>query len=290
MGADRAPTRALKRPRGNPTAPLHMDVEPSELAAAYADLLLLNVYPYGTAYTDEWGELNTAEAHAVTNLYAQYHFHPAELTEVGAPDHLGLCLGFVEHLEPDAETVAGAVGEYLSQLLSWAPVCCLAAERDPSAHLFYRALAALTRERLLGGAWRLAGGDFGNHDSDFGLLDVDDEISLRDVVRFLLAPARCGIFLSRARMGAIANTLGIRLPFGSRFEVCEWLFASAGESGQVAALLQALHAESEAWASAYRDWAAHYPAWRALSVPWLARVAAMQRMLRAMQAAAEKVN
>src|SRR5205807_9923567 len=108
-------------------------------------------------------------------------------------------------------------------------------------------------------------------------------VGLRDVVRFLLAPARCGIFLSRARMGAMANALGMGLPFGSRFEVCEWLFAGAGESEQVGALLQSLHTESEAWASAYRDWAERYPVWRTLSAPWLARLATMQRLLRVMQ-------
>ncbi|MBI3733521.1 MAG: molecular chaperone TorD family protein [Chloroflexi bacterium] len=38
---------------------LETDSDQTALASAYADLFLLNVYPYGTAYTDEWGELNT---------------------------------------------------------------------------------------------------------------------------------------------------------------------------------------------------------------------------------------
>ena len=40
-----------------------------------------------------------------------------------------------------------------------------------------------------------------------------------DIVRFFLAPARCGMFLSRSRMGQMARALQMRLPFGSRFEV-----------------------------------------------------------------------
>src|SRR5438132_8956321 len=116
-----AATLRQVRETGAETAPLPVDVEPSVLAAAYADLFLLNVYPYGTAFTDEWGELNTAEAQAVADLYAQYDYNPPELNAVGAPDHLGLCLGFLEHLGRDAVKAEGAVGEYLWQLLSWAP-------------------------------------------------------------------------------------------------------------------------------------------------------------------------
>ena len=282
-----AETLKQLRELGAVTAPLHVDVEPAELASAYADLFLLNVYPYGTAFTDSWGELNTAEAQAVANLYTKYDYHPPELHEVGAPDHLGLCLGFVAHLEREGNVSEAGVAAFLSNLLSWAPVCCFAAERDPSAQPFYRALAALTRERLLAREWRVTSGDWHHRDPDGEPLNAADETSLRDVVRFLLVPARCGIFLSRARFGAIANALGMQLPFGSRFEVCEWLFASAGESEQVAGLLQALHAESEAWASAYRTWASRYPAWQALSAPWLARAAIMQRTLCAMQEQAE---
>ncbi len=77
---------------GLPTA------EPGELALAYADLFLLNVYPYGTAYTDPDGELNAPEAHELATLFEAYGYCPSELNEVAAPDHLGLCLGFLSHV------------------------------------------------------------------------------------------------------------------------------------------------------------------------------------------------
>lgn len=258
------------------------DAGPSALAPAYADLFLLNVYPYGTAYTDEWGELNTPEAQRMIGLYAQYDYHPPELSEVGAPDHLGLCLGLLDHLPPAAWQGEddGVRMRYLYELATWAPICCFAAERDPSAHPFYRALAALTREVLVA-AVRTSASTFQRP----GPMPepVGAEPRLRDVVRFLLVPARCGMFLSRSRFGALANGLGLRLPFGSRFEVCEWLFTGAGEGERVRALLETLQAESNVWAGAYRTWAEQYPGWRPIAQAWLARVAETQRLMSEMQ-------
>ena len=60
----------------------------AELAMAYTDLFLLNVYPYGTAYTDAWGELNTPEARSIRAKFEAHGYRPKELLETGAPDHL----------------------------------------------------------------------------------------------------------------------------------------------------------------------------------------------------------
>ncbi len=266
---------------GELDASLHTDAAPATLACAYADLFLLNVYPYGTAYTDEWGELNTPDALRMSDLYAQYDYHPPQLSEVGAPDHLGLCLGLFDHLPPAAWQGEddGERMRYIYELATWAPICCFAAERDPTAHPFYRALAALTRELLVAAV---------RSTSEPGTLDVgpwpsDEELRLRDIVRFLLAPARCGMFLSRSRLGAMANALGMRLPFGSRFEVCEWLFTSAGESSKLDGLLQQLQSEAEVWASEYQSWAAKYPAWQPIAAVWLARIAHTRHRLDDMQ-------
>ena len=259
--------------------------DPSALAPAYADLLLLNVYPYGTAYTDEWGELNTPAALRLSERYVQYGYRPPELSTVAAPDHLGLCLGLLDYLPPAAWQGEddGPRMRHLSELAAWAPVCCFAAERDPSAHPFYRALAAFTRELIVAAVRPPQTAADVRVPAAYA---AGDELRLRDVVRFFLAPARCGLFLSRARLGAIANALGMRLPFGSRFEVCEWLFASAGELESVEPLLRVLRAEASDWASAYTRWGERYPGWRPAGQPWLARLAVTERLLSEMQALA----
>jgi TorA maturation chaperone TorD len=288
------------------------------LAAAYADLFLLNVYPYGTAFTDEEGELNTAEALRVAALFAAHGYAPHELSEVGAPDHVGLCLGFLAHLDgarhgsgqvsvtPHGARRSNALamttrvnpetirGDFLVQLAHWLPVCCLAVQRDPTAHPFYRALAQLTRETLMADSeWLIVDSQSQinlNHQpptmrhSLFAIShQPDDEVSLRDLVRFFLAPAQCGMFLSRARLGHLARALEMRLPFGSRFEVAEWLFVGAGQQEALLSLLTVLRVEAEAWANEYRAWAQAYPQWQPMALRWLERIAQTQHTLDEME-------
>ncbi|MEK7441426.1 MAG: molecular chaperone TorD family protein, partial [Chloroflexota bacterium] len=195
--------------------------DPDELASAYTDLFLLNVYPYGTVYTDIDGELNASGAQQIADLFETHSYHPPELNEVGAADHVGLCLGFLDQLS-DTECLE----DTQCLLLEWIPICCLAVERELSAHPFYQALAAHTRDHLLS----LPVTNYQLPVLNLQSLISNDEIRLRDIVRFFLAPARCGMFLSRSRLGQIGKSLGTRLPFGSRFEVAESLFASAGEA------------------------------------------------------------
>ncbi len=266
--------------------------DPTDLASAYTDVFLLNVYPYGTAFTDPSGELNGPEAQRVAALYEVHGYRPPELKSVGAPDHLGLCLGFL---------AAGQDG-LLPHIADWAPVCCLAVEREPSAHSFYRALASTTRQHLFvmlseakspgaetpsassGQALRFAQGDGDNLQSEIYNLQSEDEVRLRHIVRFFLTPALCGVFLSRSRLGQMAKELGGRLPFGSRFEVAEMLFTYAGGGvEQLGQLLNALETEVAAWATAYRSWVEKHPAWRPIAEMWLARTAEAARQLNAMR-------
>lgn len=248
--------------------------DPTELASAYTDVFLLNVYPYGTAFTDPSGELNGPAAQEMAALYEAHGYQPPELNVVGAPDHVGLCLGFLGKLgELDAKR------RELS--LDWIAVCCLAVERESAAPPFYRALANITREAL-----------FAHHAPPSApianspilqFLNPQEELSLRDLVRFFLAPAQCGVFLSRSQLGQMAKALGLRLPFGSRFEVAEMLFASAGEAEQIEQLIGTLEAEVQVWATEYRAWAEKYPEWRPLADAWLARTAEADHLLAGMR-------
>lgn len=253
--------------------------DPTALAAAWTDLFLLNVYPYGTAFTDTSAELNGPAAAAAARRYAAAGYRPPELAGVGAPDHSGLCLGFLAHLAAGGREDP----EFLSWTLDWLPVCALAVERQPQAHPFYRDLAAATRDALLAGPpvpIRVS--------SDFEpVLDAgsepDDEVDLSRIVRFFLAPAACGLFLSRSRLGALALEAGLRLPFGSRFDVARALFEAAGESGRVGPVLDALSAEAEAWDAAYLALASDHASWRESATTWRRRLEATRERLAEMR-------
>ncbi len=242
-----------------------------ELARAYAEIFLLNVPPYGTVYTDGDGELNAPVAQGMEALYAAYGYRPPELSQVGAPDHLGLCLGFLSTDEGHS---------ILPSLLDWAPVCCFAVEREPAAHRFYCALAKVTRDRLMAETaipntqYSIPNTQYPIHHSD---------VSLRDIVRFFLAPAQCGLFFSRSQLGQMAKGLGMRLPFGSRFEVAEWLLTAAGQSDQVPLLLAGFEKEVDEWGGAYRHWATTWPGWASAAARWLDRLERARRMLGGMR-------
>jgi hypothetical protein len=223
--------------------------------------------------------LNGPAAAVAARRYGAAEYQPPELARTGAPDHAGLCLGFLAHLAAGGQDDP----EFLSWTLDWLPVCALAVERQPQAHPFYRNLAAATREALLAGPSAPAGatGDL------LPVLDAgpepDDELDLSRVVRFFLAPAACGLFLSRSRLGGLALEAGLRLPFGSRFEVARALFEAAGESGRVGPVLDALSAEAEAWDSAYAVLGRDHASWETRAAAWRRRLAATTERLAEMR-------
>ena len=262
-------TLALAREAGFP------DGDASDLASAWTDLFLLNVYPYGTAFTDISGELNGPAAAGASRRYDAAGYQPPELFGTGAPDHAGLCLGFLAHLSAQGREDP----EFLAWTRDWLPVCALAVERQPFAHPFYRDLAAATREILLAmpPSTAAASEDLApvlQTDSE-----AEEEVGLSRVVRFLLAPAASGLFLSRSRLGALALEAGLRLPFGSRFDVARALFEAAGENGRVEPVLEGLSREAEAWDAAYEAQAREHAPWRTRAAVWRGRIAATRDRL-----------
>jgi TorA maturation chaperone TorD len=250
------------------------------LAPAWADLFLLNVYPYGTAFSDVSAELNGPAAASAARRYEAAGYRPPELGTVGAPDHAGLCLGFLAHLASQGRESPA----FLAWTLDWLPVCALAVERQPSAHSFYRDMAAATRNVLLASpSSQSSRSDDLTPEQDAAPGDDEEETTLSTVVRFLLAPAACGLFLSRSRLGVLALEAGLRLPFGSRFDVARALFEAAGECGRVGPVLQALTAETEAWDEAYAALARAHPSWESRAVAWRARLAATRERLEQMR-------
>lgn len=260
-----AETLALARESG-----FRLAQDPAALAAVWTDLFLLNVYPYGSAFTDPSGELNGPSA-----LFAQARFEaagydPPELATAGAPDHAGLCLGFLAHLEASGRRDP----DFLAWALDWIPVCLLAVERQPSPHPFYRSLVSATREALLARAEAAP-----RRDDAPAAPPVEDELDLSAVVRRLLAPAVSGFFISRSRLGAVALEAGMRLPFGSRYEVARSLFEAAGESGRVERVLDGLRGEARAWEEAYAALAQAHPGWSRTAAKWRGRLGATLDLL-----------
>ena len=90
--------------------------------------------------------LNATPAERAAETYARHAFAIQPEWRAGPADHLGLELLFLAGLTARGVPAAGAF--LREQLLTWAPVCCLAVERLPRAPL-YAAVARLTRQTLL---------------------------------------------------------------------------------------------------------------------------------------------
>ncbi len=259
-----------------------------ELAVAYADLFLLNVYPYASVFLDPDGEMNGARAQEMRGVYEQFDYAPDALREVGAPDHIGLMLGLLAQARHASRAI-------LPYALDWAPVLCLAVEREPAAHSFYRALASETRRVLFAEiespdleprvrtSGQIAELQLESDPSALraGLEFSGEETSLRSIVHRLLCPARSGIFLSRARLGAWARDLGVPLPFGGRFDVGVSLFEVAGVVDSIARLVDWLMAEVEEWDAAFTAWSE--AGWGDYAIAWQARITRTARLLAEMR-------
>jgi TorA maturation chaperone TorD len=249
-----------------------------DLALAYADLFLLNVYPYGSVYLDSSGELNGAPAAWVERLYASAAYLPPELLRAAGADHAGLCIGFLAH---NSEKKADD-SQMRHMLRVWIPVCTLAVEREPGAHEFYRFLARSTRDRLLSEPPpQEAQEDF---PAEPGLSPgAEGEIRLSDVLRFLLTPARCGFFLSRGRIGQLARSAGLRIPFGSRFDVARSVFEQAGEQAAVDGLIALLGRERDEWERSFKELSTCHPSWAPQGLSWKARLEGTREALATMR-------
>lgn len=119
---------------------------PDELAVAYAELFLQAIPPYASLFLSEDAMLNSDAAERAQRSYGRADFTIESEWRAGAADHLGVELHFIAHLL-DMESPARKT--FLNeQVLSWAPVCCLAVARAEGAP-FYSGLATLTRDVLL---------------------------------------------------------------------------------------------------------------------------------------------
>ena len=258
---------------------------PDELALAWADLFLLGVYPYGSVFCETTGELNGESSRWAASVFERNAYAPPELSSAAAADHAGLCLEFLAAFRGGG----GDRAHLVRWLAAWLPVCCVAIEREPGVHPFYAALARETVEAVSCQLSALSQSvatsvpadslkvETGSSEeavscqlSALSLTAQGEEVSLSDIVRFLLAPARSGLFLSRARLGVIGRSAGLPLAFGGRFDVARALFAAAGESGRLQVVLEALDSEAGEWRDAYRGIAARHPGWQQPESVWSA--------------------
>jgi TorA maturation chaperone TorD len=141
------------------------------LRADYTRCFLMIVPPYESVYLDESGMLNAATSGSVLGHYQELGFESDAARTTGAPDHLGLELGFMAHLAARAlaaerigqRAVAESMGaeqrHFLEgHLVRWAPLFGVALA-EAAGTPFYRLYGEAVGRFVLGDLELVSAGD-----------------------------------------------------------------------------------------------------------------------------------
>lgn len=237
--------------------------DPDEAAAEHHQALSLEVFPFESVFLDPEGLLEGPSAAEVLQAYRAAGFQPD--TRSLAADHVGLELAFLAHLsaaesdalrddaDPQVQVVRAHTTAFLdAHLLRWLPALVVALEQQASSPWLTR-LAHLALELVV--SHRTALGSWGElMPLPPAELDLDDaETRLRDIVRHLVHPAQAGLFLSRAGIGRIAQSLSLPGGFGPRERMLEQVVFTAVDHQATERLFAAIDEAAGAFDAGLRE-------------------------------------
>lgn len=250
----------------------------------YQELFGFNFFPYESLFHDSELMVNSASTHRVARLMEQSTFDSSAYM-VGAVDHLGVELAFMAYLigrEIEGEErqllwLAQSARQLQATLIhhhlaTWVPIAMLTIRRIAPAPLF-RLLAEVTLELILsdlatipetdGIVWVAEGAT-----TTEVATSEDEEVGLSLLIRQLITPAECGLFLTRADIRLIARSLNLPSTMADRFGMVKQLFEAAGQFEQIEPLLTALEQqwhqaeqEMDAVVAAAPQWISHGQRW-----------------------------
>jgi TorA maturation chaperone TorD len=270
----------------------------TDLAVEYQRLFSFNLPPYESVFIDPTAMLMAPAALRVQALYRQAGWQPPAGARVGGPDHLGLeLLALADGLQLKPAFTRQLLSRHLAL---WGPPFVLTLRRL-NPHPFYASLAELTLDLILTllpalpqpdelfpalppppvyqGSEPLPAGfeeEAAPAEPDQGAGEA--ELSLRALVRRLLAPREVGVYFSREDLAGIGYTLALPGVMGERYRMLDHLFQLAGQYELLPALFEQLERRFEAAHRAYDDLADDYPQWRPYAQAWQTRAAAAQSL------------
>jgi len=263
------------------------------LAVEYQRLLGFGVPPYESVFVDPSAMLLAPATARVAASYRQAGWEPPRDARAAAEDHLGL------ELLAWGECLADGRGDeavffLMRHLALWVPAFALSfGSLDP--HPFYRALAEVTVEAVLGG---LPPGALPEGSDPFPELppppvylasdppaerhrrhEAPDGPGLGDIVGRLLVPREAGLYLSREDILRAGRSADLPVGLGERRQMLGALLRLAGQYEALDPLLAALDAPFAAAERYCADLAARHPAWAGYGAAWRGRLSATRALL-----------
>lgn len=269
------------------------------LAAEHYDLLGRELPPFAGVFLEASGLIGGGTAAQV--LRSAHDVLGLQCPDEPSPDHLGQALRLLAVLvdaeldanehgdDGDARTLRAWQRTVLDEaLLPWMPPLLVALGGQPPSlwtRVLEMAVGVLARHRADDPLLPRALGP-ADDDAEGGpdLLD-DPRTSLRTVAEWLTSPARCGVYLGRRDLEAVARRCELPRGFGARKDVLERLLRAAAEYRMLPRVLDELARLLAARDDAYAGLALE-PGLGAVVPPWRRRLAVTQALLVRLRVAA----
>jgi TorA maturation chaperone TorD len=195
-----------------------------EVAAEHHRLFALQVPPWAGVLEDPEGRIGGEAAARVRDLYRRAGLELDERSEEA--DHLSHTLDLLA----DVGARPALAREILDRaLLPWLPWLAEAIERHGGP--FHRMLAGLTLELALDHRAELGGAPAAPSTPSIEDPLADPRAGLARVARFLVTPARSGLYLARDDVRALGAGGSLPTGFGGRADELETLLRAAAELG-----------------------------------------------------------
>ncbi len=256
----------------------------------YQELFGFNFFPYESLFLEQELMVNTAVAGRVAGLMEQSGFDATPYS-VGAADHIGVQLEFmafliaqemdgISHYHDHGGEVEAArhyqaivIHQHLAR---WVPVAMLTMQTVARAPHF-KVLAGVTLELVLSEVSDFSAADtileVENHSApSLPTEDETEEQGLSSLIRPLVTPVECGLFLTRSEIRTMARQLKLPTLMGDRFGMLKQLFESAGQFEQIEQLLTALAFRWNSAENEINSLMNAAPAWAPYGECWIARL------------------
>lgn len=271
ISADPALSRALRPP--NSAEELRL------LRAEYASLFVIEIPPYASIYLDAPPVIGGDTSLRWEGLLTSLGRPLRSLERAASADHAGLCLRALA----DAER-ADDIVPVLREILRWLPQFLTSIERNARTG-FYGRVAVLTAQVIQESARAAAYlGGATERDAPVG----PEEMSLREIARWLTTPAWSGWFLSKHALRQLARPFGVATGRVDRAAALEQVFEASGLDSRTGELLTDLANELAEWEASLHVWQANLNSWAHTLAPWKASLRATRDVLDQMRHALEQ--